>query len=96
MEQEEFKALLSKEGFEEVAVVTREPNGHVDEHVHTFEAKALILDGEIRLRLEDGERLYRPGQVFHILASVPHIEWYGPQGVKYLVGRKSIAPVSGG
>lgn len=88
MEQEEFKALLSSEGFEEVAVVAREPNGRVDEHVHTFEAKALILDGEIRLRIDEGECVYQPGQVFHILPSVPHTEWYGPVGVKYLVGRK--------
>jgi hypothetical protein len=32
--------------------------------------------------------VYRAGDVFHLGANVAHAEWYGPQGVSYLVGRK--------
>ncbi len=55
-----------------------------------FEAKALILSGEIRIRTADGaERRYQPGEFFHLQQDEPHAEWYGPEGVVYLVGRRS-------
>lgn len=43
MQRDEFLALLSSEGFNEVVTVTRDPNGLLDVHVHPFEAKALIV-----------------------------------------------------
>jgi len=87
MEPEAFTSVLAKEGFTELVIVTREA-GALEEHAHPFEAKALILSGEIHIRIGDDERLYRPGDVFHLPADLPHAERYGPQGVQYLVGRK--------
>jgi quercetin dioxygenase-like cupin family protein len=88
MQLEEFLANLSREGFEEVVTVTREPHGFLDTHTHAFEAKALILQGELRLQVGAHEHTYRVGEVFHLLAEQPHAEWYGPQGVSYQVGRR--------
>ncbi|WP_153041169.1 cupin [Paraburkholderia monticola] len=51
-------------------------------------AKALIVEGEIRIRVGDEERLYRAGDVFHPPANEAHAEQYGPQDVTYLVGGK--------
>ncbi|MDR5855701.1 cupin domain-containing protein [Caballeronia sp. LZ062] len=88
MQRDEFLAQLSAEGFPEAVTVTREANGSLDEHAHPFEAKALIVEGQITLRIGDEARLYRVGDVFHLPANVEHTEQYGPQGVSYLVGRK--------
>lgn len=88
MGRDEFIEILAQEGFEEIVTVRREPNGFLDAHVHPFEAKALILDGELRLRTGDVEQVYRAGHVFRLLANEPHSERYGPEGVIYLVGRK--------
>ena len=46
MERNEFIDALKREGYAEIASVTRDANGTVDDHVHSFEAKALILHGE--------------------------------------------------
>jgi quercetin dioxygenase-like cupin family protein len=88
MHRDEFLSLLSSEGFDEVVTVTREANGALDVHAHPFEAKALILEGDVTIRIGDDAHNYRAGDVFHLATNIEHAEQYGPQGVSYLVGRK--------
>jgi quercetin dioxygenase-like cupin family protein len=87
MTRDEFVDILKNEGFDEVATVMREP-GVMETHTHPFEAKALILHGELHISQDGAERAYRVGDVFHLAANVPHSERYGPEGAQYLVGRK--------
>lgn len=88
MNAELFSQDLKREGYGTITTVTREPDGFLETHTHPFEAKALILSGEITLVCGGQERLYRPGEVFHLAQAEPHTERYGPVGVTYLVGRK--------
>jgi quercetin dioxygenase-like cupin family protein len=88
MTADEFSANLRKEGFDKFVLVEREANRTLDHHSHPFEAKALILDGEIRIVVGGKETTYRSGDVFHLPHGTDHIETYGPQGVRYLVGRR--------
>lgn len=88
MERAVFEQELLGQGYA-VSTVTRAAHGKLDMHSHPFEAKALILTGEIRIQCEgQEEKLYRPGEVFHLAREEPHSESYGPEGVSYLVGRK--------
>jgi Cupin domain len=89
MEYLNFVNALSAEGFAEPVKVNREANGFLDSHTHPFEAKALILEGEIKISVADEERVYRAGDVFHLMENTAHCEYYGPSGVSYLVGRKT-------
>ena len=88
MDQESFIAQLQQQGFSDVSTVTRAPGGYLDTHTHPFEARALILAGDIRITCDGRETLYRPGEMFHLDHGEPHTESYGPEGVTYLVGRK--------
>ncbi|QJE02221.1 cupin domain-containing protein [Massilia forsythiae] len=88
MEHQAFIELLQREGFAAPVTVEREPDGRLDAHAHPFEAKALILAGEIRIVTGGRERRYGPGDVFHLQRDEPHAESYGPQGVRYLSGRR--------
>ena len=88
MDTPTFIQALAQEGFENTVTVTREPGGMLGDHTHPFEAKALILSGEIRIVTAAAERVYGVGEVFHLQAHEPHSEFYGPAGVSYLVGRK--------
>jgi quercetin dioxygenase-like cupin family protein len=88
MTEQEFRDLLAREGFSAVVAVEREPNGSMDTHTHPFEARVLVTDGEITVVCADGTYLCRSGDTFQLAANVPHTETYGPQGVKYLAGRK--------
>lgn len=88
MTRDEFLAELALEGFQQIVTVTREPNLAMDLHAHPFEAKALIIAGDLTIRAGESQRHYRPGDVFHLATHAPHSESYGPDGVTYLVGRK--------
>ena len=90
MDTTAFERELTQAGFQ-VNTVSRKANEFVDTHTHTFEAKALILSGQININVQGKDTLYRPGSVFHLLAGTPHTEQYGPEGVTYLVGRKEMA-----
>jgi quercetin dioxygenase-like cupin family protein len=88
MERALFEQDLLAKGYA-VSTVTRAAHGRLDVHTHPFEARALILTGEIRIQCVDQEeKLYRPGEIFHLAHEEPHSESYGPEGVSYLVGRK--------
>jgi quercetin dioxygenase-like cupin family protein len=88
MEHQEFIDTLRAEGYAEPVLVEREANGQIDDHAHPFEAKALILQGEIRIHAGGEIKIYRPGDVFHLRRDEPHRESYGPDGVSYLSGRR--------
>jgi hypothetical protein len=89
MEYLNFVNALSSEGFADPVKVCRDANGFLDAHTHPFEAKALILEGEIKIVIAKEEKTYRPGDVFQLAENTSHSEFYGPNGVTYLVGRKS-------
>ena len=42
----------------------------------------------MRLDRRGEEAAYRIGDVFELSNGMEHVEYYGPQGVRYLVGRK--------
>lgn len=88
MNKDAFIAALAREGFSELVTVERAPNDGMEMHTHPFEAKALILDGEISIVAGGTESVYRTGSIFHLQAGEPHTERYGPNGVRYLVGRR--------
>ncbi|WP_306770813.1 hypothetical protein [Paraburkholderia sp. UYCP14C] len=56
MDRETFIRPLTDEGFPDPLVVTREA-GVIEEHTHPFEAKGLIVAGEMHLRVGGEARL---------------------------------------
>lgn len=88
MTEHEFRKLLAEQGFEAPVLVERAPATQLDNHVHPFEALALIISGEITLSTEQGDTTYRPGETFHLQPNELHREAFGPEGVRYLAGRK--------
>lgn len=90
MDQQAFTQMLKDEGFE-VVTVERPANQSMDLHTHPFEARAMVIDGEISVVVDGKEVICRVGDTFHLHAHVPHTETYGPNGVKYIAGRKAAA-----
>jgi quercetin dioxygenase-like cupin family protein len=88
MNRVEFETALREEGYQEVADRRMEPNKTNPEHSHEFDARLLILEGEITITCEGEERTYHAGDTFAMSAGCLHTEQCGREGVRYLAGRR--------
>jgi mannose-6-phosphate isomerase-like protein (cupin superfamily) len=85
---EAFRADARVLGFPEALVRTWAANTVLDTHPHPFDARALLVDGEMWLTLDGRTRHLRPGDWFEVPAGTPHDERYGPRGATYWVARR--------
>ena len=88
MDKAGFEATLKTDGY--IDVVDREvPAGNVNpRHSHEFDARLLVVSGEMTLVRENGTHTYRSGDVFEVASGTVHEERAGPQGVRYIAGRR--------
>ena len=94
MKDEHFEFALRRDGFDEIERKNLPAGTLVPEHAHSFDVRALVLDGEIRLTVEGDEYAYREGDIFVMPAGHRHAEAVGPDGVDYLVGRRRTQPTN--
>jgi quercetin dioxygenase-like cupin family protein len=88
MERAEFETALREEGYLEVADRRMEPNKTNPEHSHEFDARLLILEGEMTIASDGEERTYHAGDTFAMSAGCLHSEQCGLEGARYLAGRR--------
>ena len=63
-----------------LAVVELAPDAVVPEHRHANEQCGLVIEGEVKFRIADEERVLGPGGTWRILGDVPHSVLTGPGG----------------
>jgi quercetin dioxygenase-like cupin family protein len=63
-----------------LAVVELAANSVVPEHRHPNEQCGLVIEGEVRFRIDGEERVLGPGGTWRILGEVPHEVHTGPEG----------------
>ena len=87
MERTEFEAQLQRDGYE-VLVRTMQPDTLNPEHAHDFDARLLVVAGEMTV-VADGQRnTYRVGDTFSMTHGCRHSEQAGPEGATYVAGRR--------
>ena len=87
MDKTEFEAGLRSDGFRVVNTSVK-PNQIVPNHCHDFDARVLVLGGEITVTRDNAPVTYRTGQCFEVPAGCMHAEHVGPEGVAFLSGRR--------
>ena len=88
MNQAQFESEVREQGYREIVDRRMEAGAVNPEHAHEFDARLLILEGEMTIVCGGEERTYRSGDTFAMAAGRPHTECCGPQGVRYLAGRR--------
>jgi uncharacterized RmlC-like cupin family protein len=92
---DQFRALMTAAGYDEVLERTWAPSTVLDTHTHPFEANALVVQGEMWLAIDGADpRRLLPGDTFHVQPGVPHAEKYSAQGATYWVARKNVPATS--
>lgn len=87
---EQFQNEMTAAGFQEVLERHWDAGITVPIHSHTFEAKALLTEGEMWLTEQGGAaRRLLPGDRFHLLPNISHEERYGPQGATLWIARRA-------
>ena len=83
MDRTEFETMLRGEGYRVVNTSVR-PNLVVPNHCHDFDAKVMVLGGEITITRDNTPVTFRTGQCFEVPAGCMHAEHVGPEGVALL------------
>jgi len=94
MDFDAFADSMKKQGFDEVVERAWKPHTTVDEHTHPFDAKALVVLGEMWLTVDGRTEHLLPGGTFELPAHVSHSERYGPEGATYWAARRSAQAAS--
>jgi quercetin dioxygenase-like cupin family protein len=93
MDNTEFEADLRREGYRVVNTSVR-PNLIAPNHCHDFDAKVLVLGGEITITRDNCPTTFRTGQCFEVPTGCMHAEHVGPEGVALLSGRRREGPLT--
>ena len=94
MNRTEFESECQAQGYLEIIDRPMEANTINPEHSHEFDAKLLVLEGEMTITSNGGERLYGAGDTFAMTAGCRHTEQSGVDGVRYLAGRRYLQKAS--
>jgi quercetin dioxygenase-like cupin family protein len=85
-----FSDSMKKQGFDQVVERAWTPLTIVEEHSHPFDAKAVVVQGEMWLTVSGRTEHLLPGSVFELPANLPHSERYGAEGATYWVARRKV------
>jgi len=88
MDRIAFEAELRQQGYTEVVDRRMAADALNPEHAHEFDARLLVLEGAMTITAEGDKRTYRAGDTFSMTAGCRHAEECGPEGVRYLAGRR--------
>ena len=88
MEARDFTDILRAEGFTEVLDRDLPAGKPVPEHSHPFDAKLLITGGAFTVTRDGRPTAYGPGDVLSVPAGQRHAELAGPEGARFIAGRR--------
>jgi len=89
MDETTFRALLAQQGYDEVLVREVPADIALAEHHHAWDARLLVLSGELRLIRQGESELFKPGDTFEVPQGQLHAEHHGPSGARLLIGRRN-------
>ena len=88
MNRADFESEVREQGYREVVDRRMQASEFNPEHAHEFDARLLILEGDMTIVCDGEERTYHAGDTFAMTAGRRHTERCGAQGVRYLAGRR--------
>lgn len=91
LSREAFESDLRREGFD-VVNGGQQPNFTEDMHAHDFDARIMVLAGEITVTRDGKPDVFHAGDHCEIPAGCQHTTNVSPEGVAYIVGKACRRP----
>ncbi|HZT88225.1 MAG TPA: cupin domain-containing protein [Stellaceae bacterium] len=88
MDQTTFESELRRDGYADIVDRRMEANQFNPDHAHEFDARVLVLEGEMTITHSGTAHTYRAGDMCALAAGTVHSERCGPAGARYLAGRR--------
>ena len=88
IETQAFERQMRRDGFAEIEIKTFRPMPVNTPHQHPFDVRGFVLDGEAIITCNGVPGTYRKGDSFDMKAGVTHTEAYGPDGYRWLIGKR--------
>jgi hypothetical protein len=88
MDTQAFEAELRQNGYGDIVHKDGAPSGTSEPHHHDFAVRGMVLAGEFILNKEGVPTSYFSGQTFEMNPKCSHFEAFGPEGSRYIIGRK--------
>jgi len=88
MDTTTFHADLARDGFTEVLQRDFPAHSALAEHHHAWDARLLVLAGELQLARDGGTVRFGVGQWCEVPCGQLHAEHYGAEGTTLLIGRR--------
>ena len=85
---QQFEVDALAKGFDEVAPRVWDAAQTVDLHTHPFSVEALVVQGEMWLKVGDDTRHLLAGDTFALEYGTPHSERNGIEGATYWAARR--------
>lgn len=86
MDRAAFEAELQREG-RQLVTVSMQPGQVNPEHAHDFDARLMVVAGEMTVDFGDRRNTYTCGDTFRVSLGHRHSEQAGPDGATYVAGR---------
>jgi quercetin dioxygenase-like cupin family protein len=86
MDRSTFEAELLRDGYR-IVVNTMQPGQVNPDHAHDFDARLLVVAGEMTVVVGDQRNTYRVGDTFSMTHGCRHAEHAGADGATYVAGR---------
>ena len=87
MDRTAFEAELQRDGYQ-IVTNTMPPGAINPEHAHDFDARLLVVSGEMTIVVGDQRNTYRAGETFNVIHGCRHAEQAGLEGATYFAGRR--------
>lgn len=85
---EHFEASAKADGYDEVLDRQWAADAVIGTHVHAFDVRACMVQGDLWLTVGGKTRHLRAGDTFQLARDVPHSERYGPEGARFWTARR--------
>lgn len=83
-----LKEQLAADGFRDIDVLEWGADRFNETHSHPYTARAYILSGTLTVDCGTEVTTCGKGDEFTLAANIPHTERAGPEGVKFVFGKK--------